>query len=584
MITRVKTEDEVVQDQTLRRRIIEEINGSENQRRKDEAYRRNLCNKDKTKSYVVRELLKQFDDETVREMNYSISNVSIARKIIDKLARVYSNGVLREGADSKQTEVIENVAKATGLNRVMKQTNRYLRTHKNTMVGVLPCPVVDVAGTQYDIKVQAFQPHLYDVIEDYNDREKPMWVILSNYKPVDTPLSSIDAARADRGATKVMPTKKSDGKDQAIADQPEDANAEDDHYIWWSKHYHFTTNAKGEFISANGEPVESSQDIMNPIQKLNFVNFAIDQEGQFWADGGDDVFDGAVHVNCMITNMQHIGVTQGYGQFFMKGKNLPRHIKMGPNKAIIMEVENNDEPSPEIGFASSSPKLQELKDQVIMYVALLLTTNNLSTKAVAAELSGGQDFASGISLIIDKAESIEDVQDQRDVFYQNEPKIFDIIASWQEVYRDALTDDLKANMLPQDLDLKVKFNDSRPIMSEKEKLENIKLRKDLGISSMIELLMQDDPSLTQQQAEEKLMKLLEDKMRETAMQAEMQAKLNPQADQVDGEGSEDNFENEPEGEMTKKGKYYEDENGDLWEEQEDGSFKKVAAKEVPADE
>lgn len=567
---RIRDEAEVLQSPELRKAIIEEISGPENQARKDESYRRHTCYKDQTSSYVVRELLKQFDDDTVREMNYSISNVSIARKIIDKLGRVYSNGVLRTGENDQQTEAIEETAKLVDLNRVMKRTNRYLRMHHNTIVGVLPCPVVDNGSELYEIKVQAYQPHLYDVIEDYYNREKPKFVILSNYKMVAPQLTSVDPARANRGASAVVPRKASDGKDQIIADMPQDDGANKEEYIWWSKHYHFTTNAKGEILS---------ETVDNPIQEMPFVNFAMDQEGSFWAQGGRDVFDGAILLNCMITNAHHIGVTQGYGQFWMKGKGLPRFIKAGVNKSILLEVESKDDPDPQIGFASSNPKLQELKAQIEMYAALLLTTNNLSTKAVSSDLSGGDSFASGISLIIDKAESVEDVQEQRDVFYQNEPIIFDLIYRWEQVYKNNLTDDFKSTMLPADLDMKIKFNDYKPIMSEKEKLENIKLRKDLGINSMIDLLMQDDPTLTKKEAEEKLLKLLEEKMKETAMMAELNAKNAPE-EPVGGEENPDEESEEPEGELEQNGKYYEDENGDLWEKTEEG-FKKVTKAELP---
>lgn len=603
----IKQEIDVINDPALRKRIIEEINGPENIRRKNEAYRRHLCYKDRTSHFVIQELLKQFDDDTVREMNYSLSNISIGRKIIDKLARVYSNGVQRkvtlpgqedeeeltqstkppaddpevdqedgeeEGgedgdesdpemeqeeapaieqvdpAQDKAQNAIDEMAKLVEMNKVMKRTNRYLRAHHNTIVGVLPCPYYENNAVSYELKVQAFQPHLYDVIENCYDREKPMFVILSNYKPQQPQRASLDAAKEGRGYSNVQASPVSDGKDQAIADKKEDEDQ--DQYIWWSKFYHFTTNGKGEILDIGGQ---GKVDVINPIQDMPFVNFAMDQEGSFWAEGGDDIFDGAVKVNCMITNMDHIGVTQGYGQFYMKGKNLPRFVKAGVNKSILLEVESKDDPDPQIGFASSSPKLQELKDQVVMYVALLLTTNNLSTRSVSTELSGGQDFASGISLIIDKAESIEDVQDQRDVFQKNEPEIFKKLQKWQAVYKGALKEEYRKHLIPQEFELNLKFNDARPIMSETEKLNALKLRKELGLNTMIELLMMDDPALTEKQAEERLKKILEEKIKNQLRfmtpgangnpndpNAEKDQEEDPNADDVDKEEEESDDE------------------------------------------
>lgn len=529
MGVRITSEKQVVEDAKLRAMIIEDIEGNENLARKAEAFRRHMQLKDRTSYYVIEELLKQFDPETVREMNYSLANISVARKVIDKLARVYSNGVKRTvEKDEKATEAVENIAKIMSFNTRMKTANRYLRAHKNVMVGVLPVSYEENEQVLYGLQLQVLEPYLYDVVEHEQDREKPMFVILSHYDHRSGRMYSQDASAEGRSLSSPAPSKISDGKDSTIADAPVDQGAcEDKQYVWWSKYYHFTTNAKGEITSG---------DILNPIQEMPWENFAIDQENSFWAEGGSDIFDGCVKVNCMITNVDHIGVTQGYGQFYMKGKNLPRHIKTGVNKAILMEVENKDDPDPQIGFASSSPELQALKEQIIMYVALLLSTNNLSTRSVSTQLGGADDFPSGIAMMLDKAESIEDVADQQEIFREKEPKLFDKIKRWQDVYKESLTDDFKKYMLPDEMVLNLKFGDARTIMSEKEKLENIKMRKDLGINTMIELLMMDDQSLTEKQAEDRLKKLLEEKIENQLRAQENMGQNKPEDEDESGEG------------------------------------------------
>jgi hypothetical protein len=540
----VSNEQQVVSDEKLRKAIIEDINGVENLKRKAESFRRHQCMKDQTKVYVIEELMKQFDPETVREMNYSLANVSFGRKIIDKLARVYSNGCQRRADPEAAQEQLDNLVKEMAFNKTMKTVNRYLRAHRNTIAGVVPVRNTSSVEPEYRLKLMAFQPHLYDIIEDPEDRESPMWVILSHYRANAAPAVSMNPAKEGRGLTTIQKPRVGDGKDQLIADKKEDENAsEDEYYIWWSKHYHFTTNQRGEFVPMGHElqpGVVTMDDILNPIQHLPWVNFAIEQEGSFWAEGGSDIFDGAVRLNSMITNTDHIGVTQGYGQFYMKGKNLPRFIKAGVNKSILLEYEKDD-PVPDIGFASSSPKLQELKEQIVMYVALLLTTNNLSTRSVQTQLGSGESVASGISLIIDKAESIEDVQDQRDIFQDNEPELWKILQKWQTVYKDQLDEPFRVNMLPDGIDVDLKFNDARPIMSEKEKLEVIEMRQKLGINRAVELLILDDQSLTEKEAEEKLMAITLEKIKNSM------SSLNNEPDEDDQDEDEEIEEGDDDG-------------------------------------
>lgn len=499
---RIKNENEIL-DPAVRKQIIEEILGSENQRRKQEAYKRYLTYKDQTKAFVVEQLQKQFDSSTVKEMEYCLANISLCRKVIDKLARVYNNGVRREvQRDEKLTESLEKLSKELEINSELRKANKFLKLQKNLAFYIKPCPIYYADGSEkYSLKLEPMNPYLYDAVEHYYDRTKPMCFILSDFEYSTVQYTSLDAATVGRTASPdPQGVKKGDGIDQSIADQPDDAKTKQ--FVWWSDSYHFVTDESGTIISEGTE---------NPIKMMPIVNFALDQDGQFWAQGGDDLIDGSVLINSILTHNQHVAITQGYGQFYMKGKNLPRNIKIGPSKAIIMEYDEG-EPVPEIGYASSNPQIDALRGLVESYIALLLTTNNLSTSAVAAQLGQSNMAPSGIALMIDKAESMEDVNDQRQIFLDKEHEIWEIIAAWLNLYGDMLDDSLKGYALPEEIEMNIKFHDAPVVVSESEKLQNFKLRKELGLDSMLDLIMKDNPSLTKQEAEEKLKSLMEDKM------------------------------------------------------------------------
>lgn len=503
---RLKSEAEILNPK-VRQTIIEEILSPENKARKDEAFKRYQCFKDKTDRYVIRQLLSQFDGDTVREMSYCLSNVSLVRKVIDKLARVYSSGVERKvEGDEASTQTLQTLERVLGVNTEMKKANRFLKLQRNVELYIKPCPVVGADGVErFTLKLEPLNPYLYDVIENYYDRTRPMVYVLSDYREEQTQSTSLQAASSGSGLAGAIPLKAKtpgDGKDQTIADTPSDEQDQKT-FIWWSDNYHFTTNEEGEILS-QGETT-------NPIGEVPFVSFAVDQDGRYWAQGGGDLVDGGVLVNAMLTNILHISVVQGYGQFWMKGKNIPRNIKVGPTKAILME-QNEGEPEPALGYASANPQLDELRGLVEMYVALLLTTNNLSTAGVSTQLNGGMSAPSGVALMIDKAESREDVSDQEQLFRDKEPHIWRKVSKWLTAYGDDLVEELKALRLPEVFDVSLRFHEPQAIMSEAEKLQAIKLRKELGINTMIDLIMKDQPDLTREQAEAKLKEILEEKM------------------------------------------------------------------------
>lgn len=532
---RLENEDQLL-DQDIRAKIIEEILSDENVRRKRECYRRYECYKDQTKKYVVEQIKKQFDNTTVEEMSWSVSNINLTRKIIDKLARVYSNGVARTVEKSEEdTKHIEAITKAISVDTSMKKLNRFLKLQKNMALYVKPYKCFEAGAEKWGVKLEVLSPYLYDILEDPNDQEKPLCFVLSDYlaDTRDYVASTSEQNVSQAGRAAAIQVRNQAGEKKS-ADDAGLSDKDRMEFVFWSQKFHFTCNVKGEIIAA-----KSPNGNLNPIQTMSLVEFAIDPDGKVYAIGGDDLVDGAILVNSMITFTNHIGVTQGYGQFWMKGKNLPKFVKTGPNKAILLESETKEDPESDIGFANANPKMAELMQLIEMYVALLLTSNNLTTKGVSLRLEGGASFPSGIALIIDKAESIEDVQDQQQIFHDKEPRIFELITRWLTLYgtKGLLKKDLAELKVPKSTQIRLKFNEATPIMSEKEKLDNLKLRQELGINTQIEILMKDDPALTKEEAEKKLLEILEERVNLAAKAVELGLTDEENPDDDEGEGS-----------------------------------------------
>lgn len=498
-------------DPVKRKEIIAGFDSAENNRRKRVAFKGYECLKDKTINYTAELLLSQFDVDTFYEMQYALTNVSILRKVIDKLARVYSNGVKRSmGADDRAgTEAVEDAAKYFRMTERMKKTNRFLRTFKNTLVFAKPVASSDEPG-KFDLAVEVLPPFLYDVVPDSNDATRMLAVVTSDYSPSRRSLYSItDAAYAMRG---------SKGNVRVVGDKGETlvqsfsgtgivrgatATADKREFIWWTKNYHFTTDASGNKIdTGTGE---------NPIKELPFVNFAGDQDGEFYAQGGEDLIDAGVSVNVQLTNIKHVGVQQGYGQLYMTGKDLPKSIKVGPTQCIQIEVTDKDDPAPQIGFLNASPQLDSLKSVTEMEVALMLSTNNLSTSGFSTSLQGSKDFSSGIAMMIDKSESTDDIGEQALTFVDREPKVWGKLQRWADAYGSAgiLTEAASLVVIPPDVEdeLMLAFPSPRPLVSESEQLDALAKRRELRLSTEVEILMRDDPSLSEEKAREKLLEL-----------------------------------------------------------------------------
>lgn len=508
-------------DKAFRLKVIEEITGAENIGRKQKALRAHEILKDKTKKWVIEMLSREFEKQTVIQMVNRAANVSILKKVANKLARAYADGVdrtvylgIEDGADynpeqgrakdEKATRIVQELAEELMFNHQMKKVDRYLYPHRNALLLVLPEKNTreSVLGVEkYDLCLRALAPHLYDVIPDAFNPEKARVLILTDFTE-STANAIPDAVYADgKTVRSSLVLEEGDGKEQMIANSPADKGREDREFIWWSDNYHFTTDKKGEIIS---DPNKTPEGLVNPIGRIPGEFFAVDQDGSFWAEGGDDLVDGALMINVELTDLYTIKNVQGWGQPVLVSGKIDQEYKGGPHRLIKLKAEKGD-PEPSFQYVSSNPPLDQHMRSIEMSTALYLSTNNLSPSNVSGKLDA-TTFPSGIAQMVENAQSTEPVLDRQKYFKDKEPKIWELIRLWQERYflSGNLTDKFtKIGLLPSS-EVELTFQCPKPIITEKEHLENLKARKDLGINTMLDLIKMDNPELTDQQAQERL--------------------------------------------------------------------------------
>lgn len=503
--------EDMILDKNTRLLLIKEIEGAENVSRKRESLRRYEILNDRIKKYILENLLVELDPETVKDMQSRIATVNIYKKVVSKKARVYKTTPKRVAADGTDQDQLDNFVDNLKLNVKMKKANRYLEALNNTDVFVRPIKEVnDVTGNgspKWSYRIDPLPCHKYDVIEDANDPERAMGYILSHFRSAPAYLGN-DPQNRDRSGA-VANFRDGDQKDQMIADSPNDVDKE---YTFWGNKYHLTFNKDGDII-----PSKSGDGNLNPIGKLPIVSLAKERDGAFWSMGGDDLIEGSILINTVLSDIYYIAKMHGTGLFYMFGKGVPKSYKVGPNQAITMNIEEGD-PTPEIGFANANPQLSEHKDLVEQYLAILLTTNDLEPGSVQGTLNA-VSAASGIQEIIMKSEPMGSVEDDQEIFKDTEPEIVNIAAAWHNLYleKGLLIDSLaKTGVMPSDIDYSIKFGAVQQFINEKEKLEVIEKRLEIGLDDMVDAMILDNPDLSSTEAEDRLADMLKAKMEKSA--------------------------------------------------------------------
>jgi hypothetical protein len=159
-------------------------------------------------------------------------------------------------------------------------------------------------------------------------------------------------------------------------------------------------------------------------------------------------------------------------------------VPSNPNSVLPMNFGPNGE-KPEIGQIKPEVDTDKVIGLVKTLVAMLLTTKNLSVGAVKMNLDSG-DMASGISKMIDSAESVEDKKDQQAFFEQAEAELWWLLSKYMIPFwraNNMIKPELNKEFSPT-FEVSVFFREPKVMMSEMEQIEISKARLDNGFSTL----------------------------------------------------------------------------------------------------
>jgi hypothetical protein len=519
------TEEQLLEPE-FRKKVIQEIMGSENVWRKNEALRAYELLNGHTKKWVVEALAQEFSPETVVQMKNRATNIPVFKKVVKKLAQTYVGGVDRKAQLDSDQEAVDEIAESVNLNGVQEKVDRFFEAFRNVLLMVVPVKNFRETNKSeggkplFDLELRVLAPHFYDVIPDADDPTKARAIILTDFveRGQGTPLgnpSSPDFRGKDDGVVNQLYS--GDGQQETIAEPNDDDEGRQRRlFIWWSDKYHFTTLQNGEYYDKR-EGGLTPPDMKNPIEELPFVTYAGDQDGHYYAQGWQDRVDGAVHINVTLTDMFCIAMVQGWGQPVLIAEKMPEKVVGGPHRAICLKAEKGGV-EPKFQYASSNPPLNEWMGMVELDVALYLSTNDLSPSTVASKLDA-KNFASGIAMMIERSESTADIQAKQTMFQGGENRTLKLINAWQKTLSESksLTEKFAKLKVLADPTVNLDFHQVKPVVSEGDHVDTLTKRKALGLNTMVDLIKKDNPGITDQEAEKKKEELLAERQEMQAM-------------------------------------------------------------------
>lgn len=447
--------------------LIKEIEGEENKARKAASLKQFEIFNDRQKQYVIEYLQGQFSEKTVTEMPI-IASINLARRVVKQEATLYNECPERKfyNVSDELNVMLKEMYEEKGLNDKFAKANEYFKLQGQTHLN----------WTIKDGKLvsRVLLPHHLDVIPNEDDPEVGDIYIISSFD------KSSYLTSTDQSPTGYMGTSSNllDGINQKIGDN-EDYKTKK-RYIVWSKEFNFVMNGLGEIVS--GEEVD------NPIGVVPFIDISSSKDFEYWVRQGQSISDFSVEFNGMISDVANVVRLQGWGQAVFMGPEglLPESLQIGPNLVLRLPIDPNNPVQTDFKYVTPNADIAGSLDFLKMNLSMFLTSRGIDPKTVSMDGSA-QSFSSGLERLLSMITKFEASRGDMDLFKKAEMQSFEIIKAYSKVYSGSEL--LNIPEIPDDAYMTIEFEEPEMIKSEKEELDLIQQKLEMGMISELDAYM-----------------------------------------------------------------------------------------------
>lgn len=462
-----------------RSRLIELTFSSENRRRKAMSLKQTEIYNDRLLQAVYERIAARFSEETAMTMPI-VASINLAKRIVDQEASLYRHPPTREyeGLSEQQMEILEIMREEMGFNAKMMQSNRSFKLQNQNHVMIIP--------KDGKLIMRTLRNHHLDKIDDMDDPEIAGGYIISSFDKdylIENVRKDTNRGSGFRGRYDQWTDITYDAQNSGIGD-PEDYKIPDKMVVW-TPEYNFIMDKNGNIIS--GEEIESPIPGMMPI-----VDISIEKDFEYWVRQGDAVGEFTVEYNVLMSDIHHIVQNQGYAQAYLVAKDdqMPTELVIGPNRVLRLPMDD-PEMRPEFGFANPGSDISGAIQFTNEFLLNFLTSRGLDPDTIATNSTGASMSTSGVQEFLRMIKRFEASQADYDVYKKAEAQLFKIMKAWHNAAignPELLDPKYVGARMGDDVSCQVMFSGPEMIQTEREKLEVIEKKIEMGLLSRVEAI------------------------------------------------------------------------------------------------
>lgn len=498
------------------KRIVEEIESDQNRRRKRNAWVLNQCLEGNQREYVEKKLAQLYPDTYNK---FAIGDINIPKKIDGKLSKAYKNPPIRKLPNDNQTEELNDIYNKYHFDRAFKEADSIFNLHKYVALWLTwQNPDVELGIEEGQYILHALKPYEYDLIRDQVTGEPIIFI----------------QSHADTEITRLAG--RSDGIEQTISESQSDRAAQTRIYYLWNANQYAEVVVKKAYGHGNAEKnlvtVNYIDRKPNMLGRLPITYLQADSSVDYPISS--NLAEQSIDWSVALSNLKTSSAAQGHGQLVIthpEGQKY-KQVHMGMHTAITLpQSKKPDAPPTDAKYISASPDLAGQLE--VLKFDLMNILDDYGIKAKSALSGGVEQFSSGFDRLLSEADVQDEVEDNASLYSKTiEQGVYNCMANYEEVM---------SNFIFRGVDeLEVTFEKPKVLISDKETLENLAKRDELGLLLPHEKHLIINPNLTEQQAKEREEEIQAIKAERLA---EMQAAFDKDEDEEDDEDEEEGVSN-----------------------------------------
>lgn len=415
--------------------------------------------------YLDIALLKTFDSLDLQEFQKDYLNIT--KKIIHETSVIYTEPperklVNKDGEENEDLTKYFDTILTGRLNSKDKKIHRFGKLFNTAIMEVF----FNKLTKKIDFRIDS--PHLLTIIPHENDYMKIGVLMYDKY------------------------FKNGQNKDELYT-------------VVWTEKEHFKVDASG-----NKSAIGDNEKMVNDYGIIPFVVYRTEEMGDFWGVGQDDIVNTNEVINVFLTDLVNGTLMSVWGTPLFVNCDLEKKasdkdnqdvkkVRVGIKHPIIVEDVRTDQVAPRLEYISHNAVINDLIGEIDWRIKLLAANKGIDPNVFLQEAKA----TSGFSKVMDRINQIEIRNDDIEPAREFEEERFEIIKRLNNYYVNEIEG---GQEIPNDVKLKVDFAEVNIPKSDDEIWKNREMESKYGMSTPKDWLKEDNPDLTDEEAEEILSK------------------------------------------------------------------------------